>query len=45
MTNEDLKAVIGDWFPNPEAYIISDVTEKTDSDSDSEEAEQEPAAG
>jgi NADH/F420H2 dehydrogenase subunit C len=46
MTNEELKKVIGDWFPNPEAYIISEITEKPHVDSDAEgedaETEQEP---
>jgi NADH/F420H2 dehydrogenase subunit C len=46
MTNEELKEVIGDWFPNPEAYIISEVTEKPEKESDAEvdntDAEQEP---
>ncbi len=44
MTNEELKVLIGDWFPNPEAYIVSDLTEKPEKEEGSDESNetQEP---
>jgi len=37
MTNDELKELIGNWFPNPEAYIFSEITDKKEEVKDQDE--------
>lgn len=37
MSNNELKDLIGDWFPNPEIFIFPDLTEKLEKEKESDE--------